>query len=630
MPPFWQPTAVKVWAHADERRDRAARRRRRGRCRGGRPRGGRDPALRAARGHRPAAPAGHRPLRVLHLSDLHLTPRQHRKREWVSSLVGLRPDLVVDTGDNLAHRDSLPAVLDALGGLLDVPGVFVLGSNDYYSPVLRNPLRYLLPDDGSRNTSSEQLRVARDEGRPSTRRAGSTSATRGRRSRWATRRSRSPASTTPTWSTTGSTTSPVSPTRPPTSGSASPTRRTCGCSTSSPATATTRCWPGHTHGGQVCLPGGRRPGHQLRPRAGPGQGPAPSPGRLAARRARVELAARVGRPRHLAVRPGPAVVPSRGDAAHPHRPRLSGLRRPPEPGPIRGARRRSGKVAAARAGNLPGAFGVWRSLVARFVRDEEAAGSNPVTPTTVSPSGTLRRMAEKDAHPDGSVAGAPVPRLRPQAPREGGDRAASRPPSRPAAPVRRRRPAPRADDPPAAEPVPDAVAAAGHHAATRTARARPTRPASSRASAARSGAGGAADRTARRGDHGRPGVGLAAAVRGGARDLHLRRRRLPAAARGPGRWPGCVGGSLLTAFGVSDGGSTSFLAMGLVAVVLMLVLVRPAVRLVDGDRRPGRRDGRLRARAPGHHGDGRARRARDAPLSGTLSGRRPAPRSAPC
>ena len=26
-------------------------------------------------------------------------------------------------------------------------------------------------------------------------------------------------------------------------------------------------------------------------------------------------------------------------------------------------------------------IGVWRSLVARFVRDEEVAGSNPVTPT---------------------------------------------------------------------------------------------------------------------------------------------------------------------------------------------------------------------------------------------------------
>ena len=28
-------------------------------------------------------------------------------------------------------------------------------------------------------------------------------------------------------------------------------------------------------------------------------------------------------------------------------------------------------------------FEVWRSLVARFVRDEEVAGSNPVTSTTI-------------------------------------------------------------------------------------------------------------------------------------------------------------------------------------------------------------------------------------------------------
>ena len=105
----------------------------------------------------PLLPPGHRPLRVLHLSDLHLTPRQRRKQEWLSSLAGLRPDLVVNTGDNLAHREALPPLLDALGGLLDVPGVFVLGSNDYYAPILKNPLRYLLPDDGRRNTTSEQL-----------------------------------------------------------------------------------------------------------------------------------------------------------------------------------------------------------------------------------------------------------------------------------------------------------------------------------------------------------------------------------------------------------------------------------------------------------------------------------------
>ena len=105
----------------------------------------------------PVLPAGHRPLKVLHVSDLHLTPGQGRKRDWVSRLARLEPDLVVNTGDNLAHRDAVAAVLDAFGGLLDVPGVFVLGSNDYFSPSVRNPVRYLLPDDGQRNTRTPKL-----------------------------------------------------------------------------------------------------------------------------------------------------------------------------------------------------------------------------------------------------------------------------------------------------------------------------------------------------------------------------------------------------------------------------------------------------------------------------------------
>jgi predicted MPP superfamily phosphohydrolase len=105
----------------------------------------------------PVLPAGHRPLKVLHLSDLHLTPAQQRKRDWLRGLAALEPDLVVDTGDNLAHMDAVPAVLDALGGLLEVPGVFVFGSNDYYAPSLRNPARYLLPDDGTRNTRTPPL-----------------------------------------------------------------------------------------------------------------------------------------------------------------------------------------------------------------------------------------------------------------------------------------------------------------------------------------------------------------------------------------------------------------------------------------------------------------------------------------
>jgi predicted MPP superfamily phosphohydrolase len=33
----------------------------------------------------------------------------------------------------------------------------VFGSNDYFAPSMRNPVRYLLPDDGTRNTQTPQL-----------------------------------------------------------------------------------------------------------------------------------------------------------------------------------------------------------------------------------------------------------------------------------------------------------------------------------------------------------------------------------------------------------------------------------------------------------------------------------------
>jgi len=97
----------------------------------------------------PVLEPGAEPIRVLHISDLHLLPRQRRKRAWVRSLAELEPDLVVNTGDNLAHRDAVPAVVAALGRLLDVPGVFVFGSNDYFSPVPKNPVAYLRGGTGT-------------------------------------------------------------------------------------------------------------------------------------------------------------------------------------------------------------------------------------------------------------------------------------------------------------------------------------------------------------------------------------------------------------------------------------------------------------------------------------------------
>jgi predicted MPP superfamily phosphohydrolase len=117
----------------------------------------------------PVLPAGTRPLRVLHLSDLHLTPWQRRERAWVRDLEDLEPDLVIDTGDNLASAAAVPAVLDALGPLLERPGAFVLGSNDYFAPRPKTPARYLASDRGrrvvgTRLPTSELVRGLTDAG----------------------------------------------------------------------------------------------------------------------------------------------------------------------------------------------------------------------------------------------------------------------------------------------------------------------------------------------------------------------------------------------------------------------------------------------------------------------------------
>jgi predicted MPP superfamily phosphohydrolase len=94
----------------------------------------------------PVLPPGSAPLRVLQLSDLHMTAGQTSKQRWVAGLAALEPDLVVTTGDNLAGQDAVPPTLRALEPLLDLPGAFVLSSNDYYGPTPKNPLKYFKKD----------------------------------------------------------------------------------------------------------------------------------------------------------------------------------------------------------------------------------------------------------------------------------------------------------------------------------------------------------------------------------------------------------------------------------------------------------------------------------------------------
>jgi len=91
----------------------------------------------------PVLAVGRPPLRLLHLSDLHLTPDRHRLIAWVRDLARLSPDLVVATGDFLAGLDAVPTVVAALDPLLERPGLFVPGNADYFAPVPKSPTRYL-------------------------------------------------------------------------------------------------------------------------------------------------------------------------------------------------------------------------------------------------------------------------------------------------------------------------------------------------------------------------------------------------------------------------------------------------------------------------------------------------------
>lgn len=94
----------------------------------------------------PVLAPGSPTLRLLHLSDLHLTGAQQRKREWIRRLDRLDPAFVVVTGDFLAGLDTVGPVLAALEPLLDRSGAFVPGNNDYYAPRPKNPLRYFTPE----------------------------------------------------------------------------------------------------------------------------------------------------------------------------------------------------------------------------------------------------------------------------------------------------------------------------------------------------------------------------------------------------------------------------------------------------------------------------------------------------
>ena len=101
------------------------------------------PVLR--RVHVPVLDPGTGPVTVLHVSDLHLLPRHRRRAAWVRGLADLRPDLVVSTGDHVSSEAASGLLVETLGALTadGTPGVFVPGNNDYFTPVRPHFTGYL-------------------------------------------------------------------------------------------------------------------------------------------------------------------------------------------------------------------------------------------------------------------------------------------------------------------------------------------------------------------------------------------------------------------------------------------------------------------------------------------------------
>ena len=102
-------------------------------------------------------PKGSKDITILHISDIHMAPWQNRKQNWITDLAKLNPDLVINTGDNLGHPKAIPATLDSLSSLTKLPGVFVNGSNDLFAPSARNPFKYFSSPSKQHSNSHQRL-----------------------------------------------------------------------------------------------------------------------------------------------------------------------------------------------------------------------------------------------------------------------------------------------------------------------------------------------------------------------------------------------------------------------------------------------------------------------------------------
>ncbi len=89
------------------------------------------------------------PVKILHISDLHLFRGQEFIIDFLCDIAAREEiDFVITTGDNFGSRHALDMVIAAHEPFFHLPGAFVFGSNDYFSAKPKNWLRYLKRTQG--------------------------------------------------------------------------------------------------------------------------------------------------------------------------------------------------------------------------------------------------------------------------------------------------------------------------------------------------------------------------------------------------------------------------------------------------------------------------------------------------
>lgn len=108
--------------------------------------------------------AGNSPLRLLHLTDLHLQRIGRHEERVAETAHALRPHLIAITGDSVDRADRLGLLADFLGLLPRVPTFATLGNWEHWSGVDRGRLHDAYSRRGARLLLDESVEVRHQGG----------------------------------------------------------------------------------------------------------------------------------------------------------------------------------------------------------------------------------------------------------------------------------------------------------------------------------------------------------------------------------------------------------------------------------------------------------------------------------